>query len=98
MKNEISGMSELLLVKLSGYYATLFSVPTSCGTPFEVLKDRDGVDLFWMGRRVEEVYSESESRDRWWGVPIPSAVRSLLKRGKAKRVKSMPVPEEELPI
>ena len=89
-------MSEVLLVKLEGL-ASLFSVPTSWGTPFEVWEDRDGVDLFWRGRRVEEVYSGHESKERWWSVPVPNAARSLLRRKKAKRVAFMPAPEGRLP-
>ena len=91
-----TGMSVILLVKLE-YYAMLHRVSTFEGAPFKVWKDRDGVDLFWMGRRVEKVYSECASGKRWWSVPIPNAARSLLKRGKAKRVKFMPAPEGELP-
>lgn len=95
-KKETTGMSEVLLVKPEGL-DSLFKVSTFEGAPFEVWKDRDGVDLFWMGRRVEKVYSESASSERWWSVPITSAARSLLKRGKAKRVKFMPAPKGELP-
>ena len=96
MCKEITGMSVVLLVKLANH-AMLFRVSTFGGEPFKVWKDHDGVDLFWMGRRVEKVYSVSESGERWWSVPIPAAVRSLLKRGKAKSVKSIPVPEGALP-
>lgn len=96
MQKEITGMSVVLLVKPE-YYAMLFKVSTFESVPFEVWKDRDGVDLFWMGRRVEKVYSMCESGERWWSVPIPAAVKSLLKRGKAKRVKCMPAPKGELP-
>lgn len=96
-KKETTGMSEVLLVKPEDL-ASLFKVSTSGDTPsFEVWEDRDGVDLFWTGRRVEEVYSEHASGRRWWSVPIPNAARSLLKRGKAKRVKFMPAPKGELP-
>lgn len=96
MQRKTVGMSEVLLVKLEGL-ASLFSVPTSWGAPFEVWKDRDGVDLFWRGRRVEKVYSEHASKERWWSVPIPNAARSLLRREKAKRMEFMPAPEGELP-
>ena len=99
MQDEITGMgmSVVLLVKPEGR-AVLFRVSTfEEEAPFEVWKDQDGVDLFWKGRRVEEVYSMSGSGERWWSVPITSAVRSLLKRGKAKCVESMPHPEGELP-
>jgi hypothetical protein len=89
-------MSGVLLVKLEGL-ASLFKVPTLEGAPFGVWKDRDGVDLFWTGRRVEKVYSECASGRRWWSVPIPNAARSLLRRGKAKRVEFMLAPEGELP-
>jgi hypothetical protein len=98
MQKGIVGMSTTLLVRLEDCAVdVLFWVSTSECAPFKVWKDRDGVDLFWMGRRVEEVYSLGEEGDRWWSVPIPAAVRSLLKRGKAKRVKAMPAPEGELP-
>lgn len=97
MQKGITGMSVVLLVKPE-HHAMLFRVSTFFeGAPFEVWKDRDGVDLFWMGRRVEKVYSMSESGVRWWSVPIPAAVESLLKRGKAKCVMCMPAPEGELP-
>lgn len=96
-KKETTGMSEVLLVKPEGL-DSLFKVSTSGDTPsFEVWKDRDGVDLVWMGRRVEKVYSEHASGRRWWNVPIPDAARSLLRRGKAKRVESMPAPGGGLP-
>lgn len=97
MKKGTTGMSVVLLVKPENH-AMLFRVSTFFeGAPFEVWKDSYGVDLFWMGRRVEKVYSMSESGNRWWSVPIPAAIRSLLKRRKAKRVKCMPAPEGELP-
>ena len=89
-------MSVVLLVQPEGY-AMLYRVSTFEGTPFQVWKDRDGVDLFWKGRRVWKVYSMGRSPDCWWSVPITSAIRSLLKRGKAKRVPAMPAPEGKLP-
>lgn len=96
-KKETTGMSEDLLVKPEGL-ASLFKVSTSGDMPsFEVWEDRDGVDLFWTGRRVEKVYSEHASGRRWWSVPIPNAARSLLRRKKAKRVKFMPAPGGGLP-
>lgn len=95
-EKETADMSTKLLVKLEGY-DMLFWVFSFESAPFKAWKDRDGVDLFWRGRRVEKVYSQGEAGIRWWSVPIPSAVRSLLKCGKAKRVRTMPVPEGELP-
>lgn len=89
-------MSTVLLVQPEGY-ARLYRVSTFEGAPFEVWKDRDGVDLFWKGRRVWKVYSMGRSCDCWWSVPMTSAIRSLLKRGKARRVRHMPGPEGELP-
>ena len=95
-KNPV-GMSVVLLVKLENY-DMLFRVSTFFeGAQFVVWKDNDGVDLFWMGRRVDKVYSMSKSGERWWSVPIPAAVKSLLKCRKAKLVKSIPAPEERLP-
>ena len=96
-RNNPVGMSVVLLVKLENY-DMLFRVSTFFeDAQFVVWKDNDGVDLFWMGRRVDKVYSMSKSGERWWSVPIPTAVRSLLKCGKAKLVKSIPAPEERLP-
>lgn len=97
MQKETTSMSVVLLVK-PVYHTMLFRVSTFGGAPFKVWKDRDGDALFWMGRRVEKVYSVSESGERWWSVLVPAAARSLLKRGKAKRVKPMPAPEGELPV
>ena len=96
-EKKTTGMSEVLLVKLESL-DSLFRASTSGDTPsFEVWEDRDGVDLFWTGRRVEKVYSEHASGRRWWSVPVPNAARSLLRRKKAKRVKFMPAPEGGLP-
>lgn len=90
------GMSVVLLVKLEDY-AMLYRVSTFEGVPFQVWKDRDGIDLFWKGRRVEKVYSMGRSPDCWWSVPMTSACRSLERRGKASVVERMPAPEGELP-
>ena len=95
-KKETTGMSVVLLVKLENY-AALYRVSTFEGVPFQVWEDRDGIDLFWKGRLVTEVYSMGRSPDCWWSVPITSACRSLKKRGKASVVKYMPAPEGELP-
>lgn len=94
-KNPV-GMSAVLLVELADY-ARLYCVSTFDGAPFQVWKTRDGIDLFWKGRRVEKVYSMGRSPDCWWSVPMTSACRSLQKRGKASVVKRMPAPEGELP-
>lgn len=96
MKKRMASMSVILLVKPEDH-AMLFRVSTFESTPFKVWKDCDGIDLFWMGRRVEKVYSNSGSGERWWSVPISAAIDSLLRRGKAKRVKYMPAPEGDLP-
>lgn len=98
MQDEITGMSVVLLVKPDGL-DSLFRVSTfeEEETPFEVWKNRNGVNLLWKGRRVEKVYSMTGSGERWWSVPVPDAVKSLLKRGKAKRIKPTPTPKGELP-
>lgn len=90
------GMGSLLLVKLENY-AFLFRVDTFRLCPFKVWSDENGVDLYWKGHRVEKVYSMSESGERWWSVPVPAAVKSLLKRGSAVKVKGVPEIEGELP-
>lgn len=90
------GMSDYLLVKLA-YYADIFPVHTHYDTPFEAWKDKDGVDLYWMGRRVEHIYSMCDSGERYWSVPIPFAVKSLVKRKLAKIVKSEPTVKGKVP-
>lgn len=92
-----TGMGSLLLVKLEDYDC-LFRVDTFLLCPFKVWYDENGVDLYWKGRRVGKVYSMSASGERWWSVPVPAAVRSLLKRGSAVKVKGMPEVEGDLPL
>lgn len=92
----MNGMSVVLLVQLEGS-TTLYRVSTYEGTPFQVWMDRDGVDLFWKGREVDKVYSMGKSCDCWWSVPVTSAIRSLLRRGKATRVPARPLREGRLP-
>jgi hypothetical protein len=91
-----TGMGNVLLVKLENY-ACLFRVDTFRLCPFKAWSDENGVDLYWKGRRVEKVYSMSASGERWWSVPVPAAVKSLLKRGSAVKVKEEPEVEGDLP-
>lgn len=83
-----------LLVKLENC-ADLFSVDTVRTRPFKAWSDENGVDLYWSGRRVEKVYRMSVSGKRWWHVPVPSAVRSLLKHGYAVKTNGAPKVEDE---
>lgn len=89
-------MSVVLLVRLENS-AALYRVSTFGAVPFQVWKDRDGIGLFWKGRRVEEVYSMGRSPDCWRSVPMTGACRSLQRLGKASVVKRRPAPEGELP-
>lgn len=89
-------MSDYLLVKLA-HYADIFPVNTHNDASFEAWRDEDGVDLYWMGRRVEHIYSMRDSGERYWSVPIPFAVKSLVKRKLAKIVKSEPLVKGKVP-
>ena len=91
-----TGMGNVLLVKLENY-AFLFRVDTFQMCPFKAWSDENGVDLYWKGRRVEKVYSMSESGERWWLVPVPAAIKALLKRGSAVKVRAEPDIEGCLP-
>ena len=85
-KNPV-GMGSLLLIRIADH-ACLCPVDTAEGHPFKVWSDKDGIDLYWKGRRVESVYSPTDMC--WRSVPVVAAARALLKRGDAVRVKSKP--------
>lgn len=91
-------MSRVLLVKLE-FYSMLYRADSREGAPFLVWRDGDGVDLYWMGRRVERLYTEGRTSGCWYSAPVPAAAESLLKSGAAKSwaMKVPPSPEGELP-
>jgi len=96
-------MSVILLVGLAGR-AALYRANTqekdADGNPvvrFKAWVDSYGVDLYWMGRVVDRVYTMGESADVWYRVPVPDAARSLLNRGACIAVSSEPSPEGRLP-
>ena len=97
-------MSVILLVKVVGI-ACLYRADTqetdaegNSVVRFKAWTDRDGIDLYWMGRLVEQVYTMGESTEVWYRVSIPDAVESLLKRDLCERVSSQPSPEGRLPV
>lgn len=96
-------MSDMLLVKVAGT-TCLYLVDTQekdgAGNPvvrFKAWKDRNGIDLYWMGWRVDQVYTLSKSTAVWYRVSVPDAAESLLKRGACAEVSSEPSPEGRLP-
>lgn len=96
-------MSAVLLVGLVGN-AALYRVDTqekdADGNPvvrFKAWVDFYGVDLYWMGRLVDRVYTTGASTDVWYRVSIPDAAESLLKQGACVKVSSEPSPEGRLP-
>lgn len=94
---KFKGMSVVLLVGLEESNS-LYRVSTFEGKPFKVWKGQDGfADLFWRGRRVSRVYSLGESCDCWQELSLYDTMMTLMKRGKAERMKYMPAPEGELP-
>lgn len=96
-------MSVVLLVKLEGsdcLYLADTQEKDAGGNPvvrFKAWIDRDGVDLYWRGRRVDMLYTMSLFATRWIGVSIPDAAESLLMRGACVKVSSEPSPEGSLP-
>lgn len=96
-------MSGTLLVRLEGsdrLYRTDTQERDAGGHPvvrFKAWIDSDGVDLYWMGRRVDQVYTMGKSTEVWYRVSVPNAAESLLKRGACVQVSSEPSPEGRLP-
>lgn len=96
-------MSVVLLVKLEGsdcLYRADTQEKDAGGNPvvrFKAWIDRDGVDLYWMGRRVDMLYTMSLSTKRWIDVSIPTAAERLMKAGACIEVSSEPFPEGRLP-
>ena len=97
-------MSVILLVKLGGsdcLYRANTQEKDAGGNPvvrFKAWIDRDGVDLYWMGRRVDMLYTMSLFEGRWINVPIPTAAERLAKAGACIEVSSEPSPEGRLPV
>lgn len=96
-------MSVVLLVKLEGsdcLYRANTQEKDAGGNPvvrFKAWIDSDGVDLYWMGRRVDMLFTSSLSTERWIDVSIPTAVERLVKAGACLEVSSEPSPEGRLP-
>lgn len=90
------GMGDEILLKLENF-ARLYAVDLRFYQSFEAWVDGEGSDLYWMGRRVEHVYSPSASGKSFWSVPLTSAIRALLKRKCAIKVAHMPEVLGELP-
>lgn len=93
---KLKGMDFVLLVGLEES-SSLYAVSTFAAKPFKVWEDQDGIDLFWRGRRVDRIYSLGKSYDYWQELSLYDTITMLLERGKAERVKYMPVPEGGLP-
>lgn len=96
-------MSVVLLVELD-VWPYLYRVNTQAKdaegnpvVPFKAWKDRNGIDLYWMGRRVCRVYAMNDSAEVWRLVCIPDAANALLRQGVCVKVSSEPSPEGELP-
>ena len=96
-------MSVILLVKLEGsdrlYWANTREKDAGGNfvVRFKAWVDSDAVDLYWMGRRVDKVYTMGPSTEVWYRVSIPRAAESLLMRSACVEVSSEPSPEGRLP-
>jgi len=85
-------MSVVILVQVAGC-DDLFRVNTvvSGDNGLRVWKDRDGIDLYWRGRRVEALYSMSlSSAYRWERMKLFDAMERLLENGRAIEVATEP--------